>query len=86
MALALLLLLGIPLLLVGLVVLLRDGRPVLFAQERVGRNGRRFRILKFRTMAVARRLLQRSPPGKRTTESPLTADSCAAGASMNFRS
>lgn len=53
MALGLLLLLGIPMLLVGLVVLLRDGRPVLFAQERVGRNGRRFRILKFRTMAVA---------------------------------
>ena len=50
---ALLLLLGIPLLLVGLVILLREGRPVLFAQERVGRNGRRFRILKFRTMAVA---------------------------------
>ena len=53
MALALILLLGIPPLLVGLVILLREGRPVLFAQERVGRNGRRFRILKFRTMAVA---------------------------------
>lgn len=53
MALALLILLGIPLLVVGGILLLLDGRPVLFAQERMGRNGRKFRILKFRTMAVA---------------------------------
>ena len=52
MALALLILMGIPLLVVGLVILLWDGRPVLFTQERMGRHGRRFRILKFRTMAV----------------------------------
>ncbi len=31
-------------------ILLDDGRPVLLAQERVGRDGRRFRMLKFRTM------------------------------------
>ena len=53
LALALLVLLGIPLLIVGGILLLLDGRPVLFAQERMGRNGRKFRILKFRTMAVA---------------------------------
>ena len=64
MALALLLLLGIPLLLVGLVILLREGRPVLFAQERVGRNGRRFRILKFRTMAVAQAPSPEIPAGE----------------------
>jgi exopolysaccharide biosynthesis polyprenyl glycosylphosphotransferase len=36
--------------LVALAILLRDGRPVLFAQERIGMHGRRFRMFKFRTM------------------------------------
>jgi lipopolysaccharide/colanic/teichoic acid biosynthesis glycosyltransferase len=31
-------------------ILLDDGRPILLAQERVGKEGRRFRMLKFRTM------------------------------------
>lgn len=33
-------------------VLWADGRPVLFAQTRVGRNGVPYRVLKFRTMRV----------------------------------
>ena len=37
-------------LLVGLVLLLADGRPVLFRQMRAGLKGRPFAILKFRTM------------------------------------
>jgi exopolysaccharide biosynthesis polyprenyl glycosylphosphotransferase len=49
---------GVPLLLLllpvfaALMVAIRvsDGRPVLFAQERVGLHGRRFRMWKFRTM------------------------------------
>lgn len=45
--------LSIPLVLVGGLILLRDGRPVLFFQERMGRSGKPFRIVKFRTMAVA---------------------------------
>lgn len=36
--------------LAALLVLLLDGRPVIFAQERVGLGGRRFRCLKLRTM------------------------------------
>jgi exopolysaccharide biosynthesis polyprenyl glycosylphosphotransferase len=38
------------LLLVGLVVALVDGRPVLFRQTRVGLQGRPFEVVKFRTM------------------------------------
>ncbi len=37
-------------LLVGALVLLSSGRPILFKQERIGKNGRRFYMLKFRTM------------------------------------
>lgn len=46
----LLVLLGPPLLALGLVLLLSQGRPVLFRQSRIGRNGVPFDILKFRTM------------------------------------
>ena len=38
------------LLAVALLILLVDGRPVLFVQQRVGHRGRTFRLLKFRTM------------------------------------
>lgn len=37
---------------VAVLVLVRDGRPVFFRQERIGRGGRPFRIWKFRTMAA----------------------------------
>lgn len=46
---ALLLLLPV-LLVIGAAVLLETGRPVLFAQNRVGRRGKLFRLFKFRTM------------------------------------
>ncbi len=35
---------------VALVVLISDGRPVFYSQTRVGKNGKLFRIWKFRTM------------------------------------
>jgi lipopolysaccharide/colanic/teichoic acid biosynthesis glycosyltransferase len=35
---------------VALAILLEDGPPLFFAQERLGRNGRPFRVWKFRTM------------------------------------
>jgi lipopolysaccharide/colanic/teichoic acid biosynthesis glycosyltransferase len=38
--------------LIGLAVLLTSGTPVLFSQERVGLNGRPFRLKKFRTMKI----------------------------------
>ena len=45
-----LLLLSPLLVVLALLILLRDGRPVLFSQMRVGQYGIRFRIWKFRTM------------------------------------
>lgn len=63
---ALLLTLLSPLLLAIGIALLRSGRPILFAQERAGRDGRVFRCLKFRTMIpgaeeILERLLQQDP-------------------------
>ena len=37
---------------VALAIRLEDGGPVLYRQRRVGRDGRTFEIVKFRTMAV----------------------------------
>lgn len=50
---ALLVLLALPLCAIGLVILLKEGRPVLFRQTRIGRHSTPFSILKFRTMQVA---------------------------------
>lgn len=42
--------LGPVLLITALALLLREGSPVLFRQERIGRGGRGFMLVKFRTM------------------------------------
>lgn len=49
-AVPLLLLLLLPMMVIAAAVLITSGPPVLFSQERIGRFGSRFRILKFRTM------------------------------------
>lgn len=55
--------------LVTLAVLLTSPGPILFAQRRVGKNGRRFACLKFRTMVTdadvqLARLLERDPAAR----------------------
>jgi exopolysaccharide biosynthesis polyprenyl glycosylphosphotransferase len=44
---------------VALVIWLVDGKPILFTQQRVGENGRGFRIYKFRTMVKNADALQK---------------------------
>jgi lipopolysaccharide/colanic/teichoic acid biosynthesis glycosyltransferase len=63
---AVLLLLTLPVLLVvSLLVRLQLGSPVFFIQERVGKGGKPFRMLKFRTMSLDRR-----NPGRACYEGP----------------
>jgi polysaccharide biosynthesis protein PslA len=50
LALAALLMVGIPMLLIATSIRLTSKGPALFKQERIGLNGRRFVMLKFRTM------------------------------------
>ena len=50
LALAVLMMMGIPMLLIAAAIRLTSPGPALFQQERIGLNGRRFVMLKFRTM------------------------------------
>ncbi len=52
-AIALLVPLALFFIVIAFLIMLDDGRPVFFRQKRVGRNGRPFEILKFRTMRTA---------------------------------
>lgn len=54
LAFLLLLLTALPMLLIAVLILLDDGRPVLFRQTRVGRGALRFTMFKFRTMTQDR--------------------------------
>jgi exopolysaccharide biosynthesis polyprenyl glycosylphosphotransferase len=50
---ALAMVVGFPLLLgIAIAIRLRDGSPVLFRQTRIGLHGRKFEMLKFRTMSI----------------------------------
>jgi exopolysaccharide biosynthesis polyprenyl glycosylphosphotransferase len=49
-AIPLLLVLAVPMLIIALAIKLDDGGDVLFSQTRVGKDGERFQLLKFRTM------------------------------------
>ncbi len=55
-ALCALVILFVPMLLIGALVLVSMGSPILFQQRRIGLNGVPFNVLKFRTMGEDRRL------------------------------
>ena len=46
-----LVLLSVPIVIIGFLVWIKMGRPVLFRHRRPGLNGRPFTLLKFRTMS-----------------------------------
>src|SRR5438552_1008031 len=58
----LLILLSWLLLLIAVAILLDSAGPVVFQQVRIGRNGRQFMMLKFRTMQAERRERNVGPP------------------------
>ena len=81
------LLLATPLLLLTAVaVWLESGRPVLYRQERVGENGRRFMLNKFRSMRRDAEGAPRSGRAPLTTASPTWDGSSARPASTSSRS
>ena len=56
---------------VALLIKLDDGGPIFFKQERVGLNGRRFKLLKFRTMIVNAESLQKQLMGRNEQTGPV---------------
>jgi lipopolysaccharide/colanic/teichoic acid biosynthesis glycosyltransferase len=59
---------------VAAAVLVSLGRPVLFVQQRIGRHGRTFSVLKFRTMLPDRRHQAALPAAERRVTHKSTAD------------
>lgn len=58
-------------LMIAVAIRLEDGGPVLFTQERVGLNGRRFSIFKFRTMVTNAEALKISMQGQNEQTGPV---------------
>lgn len=59
------------LLIIALAIKINDGGPVFFAQTRVGKNGRRFPCLKFRTMVTNAEALKASLMSENEQEGPV---------------
>ena len=59
------------LLLIALLIKMEDGGAIFFKQERVGLNGRRFNVLKFRTMVENAEELKSSLSGMNEQEGPV---------------
>jgi exopolysaccharide biosynthesis polyprenyl glycosylphosphotransferase len=66
-----LILLGPLFLLIALAIKLTSGSPIFFSQERHGRNRRRFRMYKFRTMVNQAEQLQPSLEGRNEAVGPI---------------
>jgi exopolysaccharide biosynthesis polyprenyl glycosylphosphotransferase len=57
--------------LIALAILVTMGRPILFGQERAGLNGRRFRMLKFRTMVPGAERMQEALQAQNEMSGPV---------------
>lgn len=53
MALILLIILGIPMLVIAIAIKLEDRGPAIFKQERTGKDGKNFYLMKFRSMSIS---------------------------------
>ncbi len=68
---ALLLFMAIPLAMVAIAIKLDSPGPVLYPHERVGHNGRRFRLYKFRSMVVDAEKAKQGLLSRNETDAPL---------------
>ena len=57
-SLILLIALFIPSIIIALIIFLQDGKSPFFVQERIGKNGKPFKIIKFRTMVKGSETLE----------------------------
>jgi exopolysaccharide biosynthesis polyprenyl glycosylphosphotransferase len=62
---------AVPMLVIAMLVRATSAGPVLFRQERVGEGGRRFRMLKFRTMVVGAEQMLDELAGRNESDGPL---------------
>ena len=84
---ALLILVGSPIfLLLALAIKIDSKGAVLFRQERVGQDGKLFRMYKFRTMHADAPSYEYSPRASSDPGSPAWENSCAAPVWMKFPS
>ncbi len=67
----LLLIVAVPLVLVGIAIRLDSPGPVFFPQDRIGHNGRRFRMYKFRSMFVDAEAAKKGLLDQNQTDGPL---------------
>lgn len=58
-------------LIVGLAIKLEDGGPIFFAQERLTKNGKAFKLLKFRSMVVNAEALRDSLEAENEMDGPV---------------
>ena len=81
----LLIALAIPMVGIGIVLLLTQGPPLIFRQQRMGRSGMPFQVLKFRTMRAPKPGDVAITAGDEDPRITASAGCCAATGWMNGR-
>ncbi len=62
---------AVPMAIIALAIRLESRGPILFTQERIGHNGKRFRMLKFRSMVINAEALRSGLWSQNETDGPL---------------